>query len=310
MRIDGWLPPGKNAAICLSLDDVHPGTSRDFYEAGGDCENGVLRHLESLLYKHPQLRATLFITPDWRVISPIVSRKILSAIPFLRDFFFLTPVRPPGAVALRPNSPFVSYIRDLPRTDTALHGLHHIRRGMRVCSEFEGLGRKQCFRRLSVAISHFQRSGLPFSPGLCPPCWTYSDSLAAAMRDHGLSFISSARDIRTPIAVNALTGMSGVNGLSLIYPQIIQPHKLVHISVNFQATSQIRRAMEIIDANGLLSIKAHAAKYLGEHEMLDALDERYTKYLDTLFTALANKYGDSIWWTTMSEIADRTLRLF
>ncbi len=38
----GWLPPGKHAAVCLSIDDVHPGTSNDSYEAGGDLHAGAL----------------------------------------------------------------------------------------------------------------------------------------------------------------------------------------------------------------------------------------------------------------------------
>ncbi len=35
-----WLPEGKRAAVCFTIDDVHPATSEDHYEAGGDLEKG------------------------------------------------------------------------------------------------------------------------------------------------------------------------------------------------------------------------------------------------------------------------------
>ena len=43
-----WPRLGKKAAICFSIDDVHPSTSRDDYEAGGDLGQGSLGNLEWL----------------------------------------------------------------------------------------------------------------------------------------------------------------------------------------------------------------------------------------------------------------------
>src|SRR6266699_2489181 len=31
-----WLPAGKRAAVCFNVDDVHPATSRDEFDAGAD----------------------------------------------------------------------------------------------------------------------------------------------------------------------------------------------------------------------------------------------------------------------------------
>jgi len=42
----GWLVSGKQAAICFTIDDVHPGKSSDTYEAGGDLGQGALGHVE------------------------------------------------------------------------------------------------------------------------------------------------------------------------------------------------------------------------------------------------------------------------
>lgn len=40
-----WLPDGKTAAVVWSIDDIHPATSDDAYEAGGDLERGALGHV-------------------------------------------------------------------------------------------------------------------------------------------------------------------------------------------------------------------------------------------------------------------------
>ena len=61
--------PGKTAAVVMSVDDVFPGKSNSAYEAGGDLERGAFGRLLWLLERHPQLRLTLFVTPDWRRIS-------------------------------------------------------------------------------------------------------------------------------------------------------------------------------------------------------------------------------------------------
>ena len=65
-----WLPPGKRAAVCFTIDDVHPGKSADHYDGGGDLGNGALGRVTELLERHPDLHVTLFTTADWREISP------------------------------------------------------------------------------------------------------------------------------------------------------------------------------------------------------------------------------------------------
>ena len=80
-----WLPNGRKCAVVFTIDDVHPAKSTDTYEAGGDLEKGALRHVAWLLERHPELHVTLFVTPDWRQISPFPTRKLLARIPVLRD---------------------------------------------------------------------------------------------------------------------------------------------------------------------------------------------------------------------------------
>ena len=56
---------------------------------------------------------------------------------------------------------------------------------------------------------------------------------------------------------------------------------------------------------GLLSIKGHIIKDCCGHIALDGIDPLYCNYLDTLLTLIEQRYGDTIWWTSMGEIAER-----
>jgi Uncharacterized protein conserved in bacteria (DUF2334) len=300
-----WLPPGKSAAVCFTIDDVHPGRSTDAYEAGGDLAGGALGHVEWLLTRHPGLRVTLFTTPDWREISPRPTRKLLARVPVLRDRMFLADVLPKGTMRLDRHPAFVSYLKGLPRTEVGLHGLHHIHRGPAVLIEFQNENASECEAILSRALSIFEDAGLPKPTGMTPPGWHAPRALLEAMARLGFCYISSARDIRTPVAPEAVTAMSGLQGVSLVQPEMVAGGRLVHIPSNFQATSEIDRAMAIVAAGGLLSVKAHIIKTAMGYVQLDGMDVLYRNYLDTLFATLEDRFGDHLWWTTMGEVASR-----
>jgi hypothetical protein len=298
-----WLPKNKIGAVCFSIDDVHPAKSSDYYEAGGDLNKGALGYLEKLLDNHKHLHSTLFITADWREISPIPTRKILASIPHICDHFYLSKIWPKGTMTLDKHPEFIRYLKNLPRTDFALHGLHHCHKGRNIPIEFQNQNYYDFKKILQECISNFNKAGLDFVPGICPPGWNAPVPLLKAMIDLNLLFIASARDIKTPITRNALTDMSGMKNVSLIYPQLIQDNKLIHITTNFQRTNPVERAIEIIENGGLVSIKAHIVKDACGLISKDGLDKEYTNYLDSLFTILEDRYKNSLWWTSMSDIS-------
>ena len=96
--------------------------------------------------------------------------------------------------------------------------------------------------------------------------------------------------------------MSGLSGVSMLFPERIA-ERLLHISTNFQATSPPERAFEILDAGGVLSIKAHITKNVPGHTHLDGVDELYMNYLDRLLVDIEERYGDAIDWTTSGQLA-------
>jgi hypothetical protein len=299
----GWLRPGCDGAVCISVDDVHPGRSNGHYEAGGDLSAGVLGRLERLLDAHPQLRITLFVTPDWRELSPAPTRNRLSRLPGSR-YLPLTSRLPRNSMRIDRHEAFSRHLAGS-RFELAVHGLHHFAPGPQPPHEFASLGVFRARRRLRRALGLFARAGLAVERGLCPPGWTLTPALERALVAERFRWVSSARDIETAISPGALTAMSGLRGVSLIEPQRIADGQLVHVPVNFQATSPDRRAFDVIEHGGLLSVKAHAVKNARGHVAADGLDDAYAARLDRLLTLLEDRYGDRIWWASMGEIAAR-----
>lgn len=303
--VGSWLPRGKLGAVCFTIDDVHPGTSRDAYEAGGDLDQGQLGHVVWLLKRRSELRATLFVTADWRQTSPFPTRRMLAGIPRLRDRFYLAPALKVGTMRLDRHPVFVNYLKALGQVEIGFHGLHHARRGLDSPAEFRELNFTECQSAVREMLAAFDEAGIKYVRGLNPPAWDLSAELAAAMAEFNLEFVASARDIITPITRDAVTNMSGLKGASLIYPTWIGDAGLLHFTSNFQATCEIDRALEIIDCGGLLAIKAHIIKNANGHIALDGMDLLYRNYLDILFRTLKERYGDRLWWTTMGEINRR-----
>ncbi len=302
--IENWLPPGKRAAVVWSIDDVHPGKSADYYDGGGDLGKGALGLVTNLLERHPDLHVTLFTTADWREISPW-PHPLLAKIPVVRDRMYLSRVLPAGTLQLDRHPAFVAYLKAMPRTEIGLHGLHHIHHGPLLHVEFQNEAVAEHATKLRRMLEIFNASGLRYTRGMCPPGWNAPPQLLTAMRDLDLAFVASARDIRTEISADARADMSGLKGCSLIYPSRINGSRLVHFTSNFQATSTWERARAVIEAGGLLAVKAHIVKNALGHIALDGVDPLYCNFLDMVFARLRQEYGDSLWWTTMGEIADR-----
>ncbi len=298
-----WLPPGKRAAVCFTIDDVHPGRSRDHYDGGGDLGKGALGLVAELLDRHPQLHVTLFTTADWREISPMPSR-VLSRIPVLRDRMYLSRVLPAGSRRVDRHPEFVAYLKSLPRVEVGLHGLHHIHPGAQLHVEFQDEPIDEHRRRLRRMLDIFDASGLHYVRGMCPPGWNAPPELVRAMTELGFDFVASARDIKSPIRADAVTAMSGLRGASLIHPTRL-PGGMIHVATNFQATSRWERAQQIVELGGLVAVKGHIIKDALGFVALDGIDPVYCNLLDMLFGRLVRDYGDGLWWTTPGEIAAR-----
>lgn len=299
-----WKPPGKKAAICFTIDDIHPAKSSDYYEAGGDMQNGALGLVKWLLDRHPKLKVTLFTTADWREISPVPTRKILASIPRVREKFFLAERWKKGTMNLENHPEFVEYLNNMERAEVGYHGLYHVHKGLKIPVEFQDQSREQFKLILDEMVRVFESADVNHVKGICPPGWNAPEPLLEELIKHNMDFVASARDIFSPISKEAKTNMSGIKGEPLIYPSFLKSGKLIHFPTNFQANSTIDRARDILNNEGLLSIKAHIVKHIFGYSAIDGVDELYMNYLDVLLTNLEKEYGDDLWWTSMGEISD------
>lgn len=300
-----WLPDGVDAAVAFSIDDIYPGRSSDGIDAGGDLGDGALGHVAWLLERHPRLRVTLFAAPDWRELSAFPTRRLLARVPRLRDRVMLAPTLPRGTMRLDRHPDFVAFLRELPRTEIGLHGLHHINRGVRIPIEFEGRSEPECTGMLHEGLEIFDAAGLPRPRGMSPPGWVVDESLAAAMATVSLEYVASARDLITPVTSEAATAMSGLHGVSLLHPEPVFGGRLIHVPSNFSATNPLDRALELAAAGGLVSIKAHIVKVAFGHVMLDGMDALFRNYIDVVLSRLEDRHGDRLWFATMAEVAER-----
>lgn len=298
------LPAGKSAAVCFSVDDVHPGTSQDPYEAGGDLERGSLGRLQELQQRHPSLKAALCVTPDWRLDSLIPNTRVLRHVPFLSPHVHWTKLHPRGRFRLDRHPQFAAYLNGMKHCEIVPHGLTHSHRGPRFAVEFQHESRARCETIVQSSLDIFHAAKINYVRGYVPPAWNAPPALIDTLERMEFAFVSSARDLTTAPSRDAVTAMSGLNGMSLMYPQLIGPQKrLVHLSCNYQASSSYDRALRILDLGGVLHIKAHIFKSAGGHVMRDGLDDAYCHYLDALFSLLAKRFGDSLWWAHLSEVA-------
>lgn len=305
--IQNWKPKSKKAAICFTIDDIFPGKSSDLYEAGGDLDKGVFRYLLWLTERHPKLKITLFTTADWRETLPFPEKKLLAKIPKLRDKFYLSKVLKKGTMSLENHSEFVSFLNSKKQFEVAYHGLHHVHKGLKIPVEFQNQTKEEFDVIISNMLSIFEKSNIDEVKGICPPGWNAPDDLIKVLTEKKFKFLASSRDVFTKVNDSAKCDMSGLKGTSLIYPELINS-EIIHFPTNFQPNNNIDRMFSIIENDGLISIKGHMIKSIGNYVAIDGIDQQFVNYLDILFTYLEQKYGDDLWWTTMGEMSDYILK--
>ena len=290
----------KKAGVCFTIDDISPLGKNDPYEGGGALLDGALGKVKWLLDRHPQLKATLFTTANWEEIEARPTRKIFSKIPFLRDKMYLANRLKRDSMRLSKHPEFVKFLNESDCFEVAFHGLYHCHTGLSIPVEFQNESFEEFDAIIKEMILIFNEANLKKVNGICPPGWNAPEPLLDALINNGIDFVASSRDVITPVSKNAIGNMSGLKNLPMIFPSFIKDKKLIHFPTNFQATSRIERAFEIIDNGGLLAIKAHII----DCEMLDSVKDVYMNYIDLLLCKIEDKYGDDISWKTMGQMSE------
>lgn len=171
--------------------------------------------------------------------------------------------------------------------------------------EFQNQSEAELTRMVTEIRRVLGNAGFDYVPGICPPGWNAPPALLNALLNNGIEFLASARDTETPIRPGARTAMSGVRGVSLLEPSWLADGRLAHLPSNFDATTPLSRAHEIVNSGGVVGIKVHVVKQIGTYVARDGLDRNYRNYLDAVLGDLEDHYGDELWWTSMAEVSDR-----
>lgn len=220
-------------SLVISVDDICPNPRY------GTPENIIL--LERLAQRHKNLKITLFVVPNMKQN--------------LKLGFARNPYR------LDKHKNWCKWINEKKCFELAIHGYtHSSRHKFLKAAEFNHLNPKKAEDKLFKAESILNKSGLNFVKGFRQPGWIAPSYLINLLERRGYIFIAGSMDVKTPISKNAVCNESGYKGLPLIHPKRVG--RIVHIPSNIGLDRlNLQRAREIVNLNGLVSIKAHISSW-------------------------------------------------
>ncbi|MDI6860326.1 MAG: DUF2334 domain-containing protein, partial [Methanocellales archaeon] len=185
--------------------------------------------------------------------------------------------------------------------EIANHGLYHHRDRNPHGAEFHYMGYTECLRRLKLSEEIFQRSGLRWCKGFRPPGWGISDDLFDALRSLNYDFIACGADTTTKISEHAKVSATGIKGVPLIRPSLYRG--LVNIPQNWDIMkSDVKRALDIVRCNGLISAKGHIANVYDGELIGNGLNQ---ESFENIMALLEELESYDIQYLTMKEIADK-----
>lgn len=256
----------------LNFDDFHPQNDKDgdFGGLNGD----VNRKIVELWEKFPDLKITMFTTPNW-VDRPFLFSKYYYYLRFLFKFFPV--VKPFGdePFNLLKHPEWCSWVRDevkKGRLEIAVHGYNH-HNPVRVIhgQEFLGLNSSEVENKLSLAEEIFERAEIPFVKGFRPPGWGMADSLTQNLLKRGYEFFgpypSSYR----------LSKVGDLDGLKIV-PQ------------NYSISESASIALGQAEENGVVFAKGHLAHNYGKEIISNGLSEENFVNLMSVISSLQDKY--------------------
>lgn len=245
----------------LNFDDIHPESSTAGTDCGGDMERGVFGYFTRIWKKYPFVKITLFVTPNWidrsNIKFPMYYVNRLLGRKYTRKWEMDT-------YRLDKFKDWCKWLNSFENFELAAHGLYHHRDKDPHGAEFLGMNREECLSRLKKADVIFSLSGLRMSRGFRPPGWGISEGLFEALHELNYKFIACSGDINAHIARNAVVKETGIKNVPLLFPSTY--HGIVNIPQNWDIMrSDVKRALEIAELNGLISAKGHIANvYDGE----------------------------------------------
>jgi len=301
-QTDFEWPDGYKAAFVIGIDDVHPETSRDGCDCGGDLEKGILGDLLRFVEKYPQVTTTLFITPQWiykpqsrsfRYFHKIA--RILNLPNTLESIvsIFLSRKWEQDRFKIDKNLEWSSFIEQKVQEgkfSIGIHGLYHFGRSLSPAREFEHLSHEECAARLRKAKAIFKGSGITITTGFSPPGWCITEDLLKALKTEGIRYVAGN--------VAYARNYGGIKGISTTFPQFLR-YGILNIPRNWVAEySSLDQAKKIVENKGIVGVHAHVYQsYHGGSIESGLTPERIKKWME-LVDFLEENYPKEIWYTT------------
>lgn len=303
------------SALIVGVDDVHPETSKDGCDCGGDLTNGALGLLVEILESHPRLKINLFVTPDW-MFKP--QSKVFRYLQrhckrqgfldkFLGRLFLRTWPKNRFKINKDEFREWVSFVRHYVtegRVRVGIHGLYHFQPYIRHAAEFLYLSYAECRKRLKIAEEIFKNTKIPIEKGFAPPGWGVTDDLINALEAEDFIYIAGDADFKTNVDHRSLSENAGLQGVQLFFPTLIKG-RLVNVPRNWDiGFSPLERARAICRIGGLISVHSHIEdSYHGDH-LGNGITVGNIERLSRLLQEMEEKYPGKIWYTSFGEVAE------
>ncbi len=306
---------GYKAALALGIDDLHPESSREGVDCGGDLEKGSLGMLEEFLSRY-DMKATLFLTP-YHIFRPQFfglgkAHKMARLLPFSEkiDVIFSRLIRRWDSrfnLMKDDNRAFIEYLKELiskGMIEVGIHGLFHFSEIPPYAMEFLKLDDVEAERRIRLSLDIIASKSIPFVKGFAPPGWGVNKGLLRALILHKFLYIAGSADFITRPRTSSKSREHGLKGVPLLFPCVIGG-KLVNIPRNWTPhRNSLHRALRILELGGLLGIQMHVENSYHDHYLGNGITEGNLKKLGALIDTVENRFGRrNVWFTTFSGIA-------
>ena len=304
---------GSSAILVFGIDDIHPESDETGY-SGKNMGIEVLELLSELVIRHPQLKVTLFVTPDWiylpqllgfrfiqkRLAKDHISNRLLTR--FLQRKWRIGHFR----VDTEEYDDWRALVREMVSTGNfsiGIHGLTHFQDYVWYTREFFNKTVSQNRLKLRAAVDLLKSAEIPFTMGFSPPGWYIDDSLIEALVCEQFCYIAGSFDSERDVSSAIKSQMSGIKHVDLFYPTLLRD-KLINIPRNWDiARSPLERALKIIELGGVVGVHAHMFDSYHGDLTGNGITRDHIARLDQVLTVIEDRFGDRVQFATFQEVA-------
>lgn len=278
----------KTVYFNFSLDDIHPQSSKEGDDFGGDKDKGVFRYLLKLIELYPKIKITLFTTPNYidKSNNRFIIRNIKRVLGLnYKNYWKNEPFK------LTKHPKWCKWLNSIKNFEIAIHGHNHHneRKGLHQ-QEFHDLGNEESLRKIEDAEKIFREAGLKLSRGFRPPGWGYSEGMFEALKKLKIDFISLNKKDFPETSTYEVTKYKG----------LINVPQNIDINTKYDIIEETKK---ILQKGDFISAKGHISKHCNRDINENGLTEETFLNIKKLLEWLHQNY--KVEFVTMEEMAKK-----